>query len=621
MLGSSLLGQILKKYLPEQIQNAVVKIFLDDNNLHPTHNRILKEAQELAQNEVVRSVRTYLEDSIGPIDLKTVEHIYGLIFDEQEKIRIGIQYTPAWIVDYIIENTVKHDAFVCDPSCGSGGFLFSAAKKIAGTTGRPIVDVIESRVYGCDISSLAIQRAKLVLSLLAVQRGSDTREIKFNLICSDSLMIDWAKQFPEVFARGGFDAVVGNPPYVKIQNMRQASRKAIRDRWTVTEGSHNLYIPFIQLGSKLINANGIMGYIVSSMYFRSIASEKLRAYLQENRLISKIIDFGDTQIFEGRQTYTCITFIDKKPKESLDYALVEDIGKLSNLEFTKIDYCQLKPKKWRLLCKTDHDNIQKIESIGMKLGVLADIDTGIATLKDVLYFVDGGNSSDGYFLKTFNEQTYRIEKQITREIVKVSDFRTEDELKRNTRRIIFPYISVRPPKLMAERILAKNFPKAYEYLCAVKEELGKRDKGSRPYENWYAYGRTQGLNKTGEKMLTPTFSDRPRFMMLRKKDALFCNGYSVMLPDAKQSAIDVSSFKKQHMTFDLLGRILNSRVMDYYIRKTSYVIEGGYYCYQKQFIETFSIPEFSENEISQILREDDQRRIDELLVRKYDLTF
>ena len=149
--------------------------------------------------------------------------------------------------------------------------------------------------------------------------------------------------------------------------------------------------------------------------------------------------------------------------------------------------------------------------------------------------------------------------------------------------------------------------------------MGKRDKGKRTYEAWYAYGRTQGLNDFGEKLLTPTFSDRPRFLLCTKKDALFCNGYSVTLRNPGQSRIDSNSFKPAEEKLRILAKVLNSCVMDYYIRKTSYMIEGGYYCYQKQFIENFSIPKLSEEEASTLLAENDATKIDEFLLHKYGL--
>jgi len=370
----------------------------------------------------------------------------------------------------------------------------------------------------------------------------------------------------------------------------------------------------------LINKEGVLGYIVSSMYFKSIASKNLRSYLQNRRLISRIVDFGDLQIFNKRQTYTCLTFISKKWKDHLEYALIEDIEGLADPRFTEVYYDTLNPKKWRLLSKKDQENISKIENMDMKLGIVTDISTGVATLSDSIYFVDSSRMEDGFYIKSHEGKDYLIEPQITKEIFKVSDFLSQEQLEKNTRRIIFPYTNSKPRSLYSEECLSVKYPRTYEYLLAVKEKLGKRDKGKRSYEAWYAYGRTQGLNGLGEKLLTPTFSDKPRFLLCTKRDALFCNGYAISPRNLGQKRIDSDlevSFTEQNLR--VLAKILNSYVMDYYIRKTSYVIEGGYYCYQKQFIESFSIPRLSEEEVSNILTENNPKKIDDFLLNKYRL--
>jgi hypothetical protein len=344
--------------------------------------------------------------------------------------------------------------------------------------------------------------------------------------------------------------------------------------------------------------------------------------LQAGRFVRRIVDFGEKQVFDGKQTYTCITFIDKKPKDFLEYACLDgDFKDIAHVHFTKVDYRTLNPKKWRLLSEKDQRNILQIESAGVRLGKIANISTGIATLKDSLYFVDSTIREDGYYVKIYNGTKYLVENGITKEIIKVSDFKTQEEMRRNTRRIIFPYKLGKSPVLMQEQELEREFPKTFEYLCAIKKELAVRDKGKKSYPGWFAYGRTQGLNNIGEKILTPTFSDKPRFLLCEKKDALFCNGYGLTLADAQQLRVDTNWLRQPSKQLALICKILNSSIMDYYIRKTSYVIEGGFFCYQKQFLQSFSLPRLSETEASELLAENDRTKIDEFLLCKYGIIF
>lgn len=91
--------------------------------------------------------------------------------------------------------------------------------------------------------------------------------------------------------------------------------------------------------------------------------------------------------------------------------------------------------------------------------------------------------------------------------------KTPEDMNRNTRRIIFPYISTNgKATAIPEKVLQSAYPECYTYLLSVKEILTQRGKGKHVYTPFYAYGRTQGLNRTGMKFLTPTFSKIPRFL-------------------------------------------------------------------------------------------------------------
>jgi hypothetical protein len=158
--------------------------------------------------------------------------------------------------------------------------------------------------------------------------------------------------------------------------------------------------------------------------------------------------------------------------------------------------------------------------------------------------------------------------------------------------VIFPYEKVGTRYvLLAEEVLAARYPQAYRYLLAHRATLLDRDKRRKQYAGWYAWGRTQGMDAHGPKLLTKTFSKRPDFL-LDASDDLYCNGYGIFLkPDYDHSPLSLAA----------LARVLNSRVMYYYAKLTSFQIEGDYQCYQKNFIERFGVPAFTAAEIEQML--------------------
>ena len=122
---------------------------------------------------------------------------------------------------------------------------------------------------------------------------------------------------------------------------------------------------------------------------------------------------------------------------------------------------------------------------------------------------------------------------------------------------------------------------------------------------WYAYGRSQGLNFSENKILFPTFAGTPNFKVI-KDHSLFCNGSAI------------TNFPENIISLDVLCRILNSQIMSYYISNISYPIQGNYFCYQKKYLESFSVPEFSIYEQFLILRASNEE-LDRFLIKKYGL--
>jgi hypothetical protein len=239
-----------------------------------------------------------------------------------------------------------------------------------------------------------------------------------------------------------------------------------------------------------------------------------------------------------------------------------------------------------------------------------------------VFFVDGSKKKNGYYLKSTENGTFEIEKEVVKSVYKISDFKTQEEAKQNTRKIIFPYQIKKGVAIpIAENEFKKKFPKCYEYLLSQKEILLARDKGKVKFEPFYVWGRTQGLTKTGKKILTPTFSQHPRFLLVEEEDAYFTNGYGFYFKEQQTNGLfsDLVNPICKVENIDVVQKILNSVVMDYYVSRTSVAIEGGYPCYQKNFIEKFTTPELTEKEIELIRSLTDKQEIDNFLIGKYHL--
>ncbi len=403
------------------------------------------------------------------------------------------------MVDYIIRTTISSDAKVCDPACGSGAFLVAAAKKLARLTHQPISHALAKNIFGCDILESSVRRCKLILSLLALENGCDQADLQMHIERADALFLDWQSLYPMVFKNGGFDAIVGNPPYVRTKNLPEDVRRRIHSKWTSAKsGNVDLFIPFVELGISLINDRGLVGYVLPNGFTNSFAGRDLRNFLQTGAYVKELIDFNHLQLFNDATTYTAVGLFDKSSKESFNYALIhnlKDTQDLAGAKRERITFSSLEPEAWKLLPRKDLINVRRIESAGPPLGEIAEIKTGIATLRNDLYVINDVVVDGPFVLKLHNGKEYRIEKSITKPCIHAGRAKTTEQVDNDPRRIIFPYNQVNGKyDIISERGLRRGYPECYKYLLSIRHELEERDKGNKQYETWYAYGRRQGLD-------------------------------------------------------------------------------------------------------------------------------
>lgn len=558
-------------------------------------------------SEKNRNIARILASSHFPTDLETITEFFESLLEQDSKNENGIVFTPQYIAEYMINSmlsnvsTNKEMLSVIDPGCGCGIFLIAVAEAILNVTDKSIDTIIEKNIYGIDIVKENVKRCKLILKLLSAKHGGDFENIQPNIICEDSLKINWNK----IFNLESFDCVIGNPPYVNPHDMNKETVKFLKNNFYSTQsGVFNIYYAFIEKGMKELSSKGILSYIIPNNFLTIKSALDLREYLQKNLFIKSILDFGDNMVFKPVRTYNCIIQLSKKNNLVFDYNVLPKVDNvesiISNTIFDNLETSILDKNGWKLVDKKTYNNLQKIENQFVPIGNF--IRTGIATLRDNAYIVEKDNK--GYY-KIINSEKIYIEHDLVKPLYKVSDLKLYDNMEDAKRYIIFPYTRTKADyKLLNEKSFISKYPKTYKCLKMQRKDLDSRDKGKGARQGWYAYGRTQGLNKYGKKLLFPTFANKPKFMYAGSEEALFCNGYAV--------------FENERYDLDILLKVLNSRLMDYYVSNTSYSIEGGYYCYQKKYVERFSLPWFSEEQLS-FIRKASNDDLDDFLWDLYDL--
>lgn len=615
MIKKGLLNKLIKTHDLQNLEMHFIHTFLTDNKIDFSKNEILLNYF----NNFERIPELYFDTSSFSIrTIKELENYLELLIPIEDRKFNGAFFTPDYIIDFIIrEIQPQENHRNLDPSCGCGAFLVGLTDYYKRTFDKPIRTILKDNIFGSDILEYNVHRTKLILTIYALQNGEQVRDSDFNLFHQDSLKANW---------KDSFDNIVGNPPYVKFQDLTIESREYLSEHWTTVEGgTFNLYFAFFELGYKLLKPTGKLGYITPNNYFTSLAGESLRKYFQHHKCVTRIIDFSHKKVFDA-QTYTAITFLDKNQNESITFDRIKE-------EYSPEEYLphangspnylkDLNFKKWRLLKSDEQENIKTIETIGKPIGKLFDICVGIATLKDEIFFIDGSNTKNGNYIKTTSKGVFEIEKEIVKPVYKISDFQTQEEIEQNNRKIICPYDFKKGAAIpISEKDFKIRFPKCYNYFQSEKENLLSRDGGKVAFDPFFVWGRTQGLTKKGKKILNPTFSQHPRFLLVNEEDAYYTNGYGLFFKEQEANGLFTSLVNPltKVENIDVIQKILNSFIMDYYVSKTSVSIEGGYPCYQKNFIEKFTIPELTEKEIEEIRTLSNIEDIDDYLIAKYQL--
>jgi len=338
-------------------------------------------------------------------------------------------------------------------------------------------------------------------------------------------------------------------------------------------------------------------------FFKSLNGRALRDYFQRKELAISIIDFGSEQVFKSKNTYTCICFIENKEQQFISYTESETKNLADKLSFKKVNYNILDSKKgWNL---KDNKDISKIESTGIPFGELYQTRHGIATLKNDIYIFRPVDEDENFFYLQ-NGSLYKIEKGICKDIVNSNKLSREVSLKNLKEKVIFPYDQQDKPKLLDENLIKENYPEAYKYLLNKRKVLAERDKGNGNYENWFAYGRSQSLEKIRNKMFFPKYTDRtPNFIINSDDNLLFYNGLAVV----GSSQIDM----------ELIKKIMESSVFWYYIKSTSKPYNSNYYSLNGNYIRNFGVCNLNQAEKEFLLSESNKEILNQFFEDKYEL--
>jgi hypothetical protein len=398
--------------------------------------------------------------------------------------------------------------------------------------------------------------------------------------------INFEYAFPEVMRRGGFDAVVGNPPYIRIQTMQEWTPRSIayfkRKYRAASKGNYDIYVVFVERGLSLLNERGRLGYILPHKFLNAQYGEPLRGLLAEGRHLTAIVHFGDQQVFDGATTYTCLLFLDKRSRKKARLSEVKnlDVWRKDGTSVNgSITNDKLTGDQWTFSAGPEAALFERLAGAGTpRLGEVAHIFVGTQTSADDVYVLQECEKR-GPILTGYSTT---LGKRVTVETDATTLFLRGKEIRRYEQpcgrgRMICPYeITATSCRLRSEAEMRSRFPKALKYLSANKAVLTRREKGKFSGSNWFAFGYPKSMTLFQKpKIIVPDYNDVASFTF---DDAghFYKTGYGVLI-------------RRNDLSAQYVLGLLNSKLLFRFLLSIGTVLRGGYVRFWTQFIEQLPI--------------------------------
>lgn len=316
---------------------------------------------------------------------------------------------------------------ICDPACGSGAFLNQALDFLiqehryidelqAKLFGDAFVlsdvekSILENNLYGVDLNEESVEIAKLSLWLRTAQPNRKLNDLNNNIKCGNSLIDDitiagekafnWQMEFPKIFEKGGFDVIIGNPPYVPTEYIDEKDKIFLEKNYNSAFGRINLYPIFYEKGISLIQNNGLLGYITPYTILKNQYYKEARKYILNNSKIIELIDFKGTAVFEDAAVDSIIFIIQKEISKGYNFRQISNIKSFENQTYQE-DYFNISEveenEDLSMLISSNDKLIKKIIKNCVELKTILNFNQGIIT---------GGNSK--YLTTDKSELTKKI---------------------------------------------------------------------------------------------------------------------------------------------------------------------------------------------------------------------
>ncbi len=487
--------------------------------------------------------------------------------------------------------------------------------------------VVLEHLFGVDLDEQAVEvtRLSLMLKMLEGEHGiipgrAVLPTLDHNIKCGNSLIsgdvlrlqsffkedwsktkeFDWNTRFRKIVVEEkGFDVIIGNPPYVRIQILPKDQVAFFSKHFVSATGNYDIYALFVERGLQLLKPGGILGFILPHKFFQAAYGQGLRKLIAEKNALMEVVNFRDNQIFEQASTYTCLLFLQKGKEKTFKYSevarLEDPVKQLQTIKeheeyqddrirVGKIPKKQVTETPWSFSFGEEAKLLEKLRNVGTTLGDVANrIFQGVITSADTVFlfkeFEFIGKSKVKVYSKELQEKVV-LETNILKRVIRTGDIGRYHA--QSTCLVLFPYkVENGQARLLSVREIESSFPHAWSYLKQCKKILENREGGKFRDDEWYRFGRTQNIGMWEQpKILIPYMVTRLSAYLDSENHFYFVNvttgGYGILVNNEKVSML-------------YLTALLNSALLDFYLKRITTNFRGGYFAANKQYIERLPI--------------------------------
>lgn len=465
--------------------------------------------------------------------------------------------------------------------------------------------VATSCLFGIDVDYNAVEVARfsLIIKLLEDERSDSLPagrkvlpNLDSNVVWGNSIVstdfaarnkdvlirtqpLDWSVKLPS-----SFDVIIGNPPYMKTEEMKEKNPEEhsyIKKRYATAHKQFDKYFAFIERSIGKLSDSGITGLVVPNKWMTNESGKKLRGMISQNQHLCCLVNFGTELVFEGKSTYVCILVASKTPSQSFDYnqpqnyQLWAEGHRSSSMRIDSNLIKEFGSDTWVLPAdRAEKQIIDHLCEEAVRLDTIVDIKNGIQTSAESIFSIDEHRTEGNVIVFKKNGRVHRIESALTRPYLKDSTNSIRSYLNVSCASLlIFPYTIDQQghASLIPPDILSRDYPLTYSYLKAHEDTLNKRDVQPTPNPGvFYAYGRHQSLESAFQ-------APKLIYSVNQIGDKYGFDGTGIGFASGGTAGEVAIINPRDGYTLELILAILNQPEIEFLLRKRGSPFRGGYY--------------------------------------------